>query len=174
NADTIKEGNEQFSLVLSSPVGATIGRATAIATIIDDDSTPALPTLGIADASFHEGTTSAPGRGSFTVSLSAAASGPVNVRHATQDGTAIAGRNYVAQSGTLTFVAGETQKTITIAAIDDLAATPNQSFSLVLSAPSGATLAHGSATGTIINDDPPPPPSHGLPTHLAPLPPSTT
>jgi len=165
--DTVKEGNEQFSVVLKSPVGATIGRATAIATIIDDDSTPALPTLAIADASFHEGTTSAPGRGSFTVSLSAAASSPVSVRYATQDGTAIAGRNYVAQSGSLTFAAGETQKTITIAAIDDLAATPNQSFSLVLSAPSGATLAHGSATGTIIIDDAAPLPSNGLHSELA-------
>src|SRR5215510_927947 len=167
NPDTVKEGSEQFSLVLSNPVGATIGRATAIATIIDDDSTPALPTLGIADASFHEGTTSAPGRGSFTVTLSAAASSPVSVRYATQDGTAIAGRNYVAQSGTLTFAAGETQKAITIAAIDDLAATPNQSFSLVLSAPSGATLAHAIATGTIINDDAAPTPSTGLHTELA-------
>jgi len=165
--DTVKEGNEQFGVVLKSPVGATIGRTTAIATIIDDDSTPALPTLAIADASFHEGTTSAPGRGSFTVSLSAAASSPVSVRYATQDGTAIAGRNYVAQSGTLTFAAGETQKTITIAAIDDLAATPNQSFSLVLSAPSGATLAHGTATGTIINDDVAAPPSNALHTELA-------
>jgi chitinase len=165
--DTVKEGNEQFSVALSGPLGATIGRGTGIATIIDDDNAPALPTLSVGDASFHEGTTSAPGRGSFTVTLSAASTNPVTVRYATADGTAVAGKNYVAQSGTLTFAAGETQKTVTIAAIDDLAAMPDQTFSLVLSAPSGAVLGHGSAIGTIINDDVAPPPSNGLQTHLA-------
>jgi hypothetical protein len=126
--DTLQEGNEQFGVVLSSPVGATISRGTATGTIIDDDTTVALPTLSIGDVTFHEGTAAAPGHGTFAVSLSAASTNPVTVHYATADGTAIAGKDYVAQSGTLTFAAGETQKAVTITAI------ANQSFSLLLSA----------------------------------------
>ena len=51
----------------------------------------------------------------FTLSLSAASSQPVTVNYATADGTAtVGGYDYVANSGTLTFVPGETTKTITI------------------------------------------------------------
>jgi aryl-phospho-beta-D-glucosidase BglC (GH1 family) len=166
--DTAQEANEQFGVVLSSPVGATISRGTATGTIIDDIATAALPTLSVGDATFHEGTTAAPGQGTFTVSLSAPSTSPVTVHYATADGTAIAGKNYVAQSGTLTFAVGETQKAVTITAIDDQVVTANQSFSLLLSAPTGATVLRGTGAGTVINDDvaPPSPPS-GLDTHLS-------
>ena len=150
------------------PVGATISAAPATGTIIDDIATAALPTLSVGDATFHEGTTAAPGQGTFTVSLSAPSTSPVTVHYATADGTAIAGKNYLAQSGTLTIAAGETQKAVTITAIDDQVVTANHSFSLLLSAPTGATVLRGIAAGTIINDDvaPPSPPS-GLDTHLS-------
>src|SRR5262249_47755310 len=136
---------------------STSGGNTAAGNLVLDNPSapppPVAPTLSVGDASFHEGTTSAPGQGTFTVSLSAASAAPVMGQYATADGTAIAGTDYRGQYGTLIFAAGETQKTITIAAIDDHLVTPNQSFSLVLSAASGATLAHGTGSGTVINDD---------------------
>src|SRR5205085_8922826 len=51
----------------------------------------------------------------FTVSLSAASTLPVTVSYRTADGTAtVAGNDYVAASGTLTFVSGATTQTITV------------------------------------------------------------
>ena len=71
------------------------------------------PSLSIADASVTEGnsgTTTA----NFTVTLSAAATSTVTVNYATANGTATAGSDYVAASGTLTFTAGQTSKTIPV------------------------------------------------------------
>ena len=150
--DTAVEGNETVRLTLSSPTGAVIKDGFAIGTIVNDDST-ALPSLSISDASSAEGSAAAPGHTTFTVSLSSAAAGPVTVHFATADGTAVAGGDYVAQSGTLTFAAGETQKTIQVATIGDAVSEASESFSLVLSSASGATIADTTGIGTIVNDD---------------------
>ena len=155
--DTAVEANETLTLTLSSPNGATIAHGTATGTIVNDDTAP-LPTLSIGDSSFAEGSAAAPGHGAFTVTLSAAATAPVTVHFATADGTATAGSDYVAQSGTLTFAAGETQKTITVAAIGDSTVEANEGFTVTLSSPTGATIAHGTGSGTIVNDDAAPPP----------------
>ena len=72
--------------------------------------------------------------------------------------TASAGSDYVAQSGTLTFAPGETQKTITVAAIGDATVEANEGFTVTLTSPTGATIAHGSGSGIIVNDDAAPPP----------------
>ena len=150
--DRAIEANETVKLTLSSPVGATIKDGLAVGTIVNDDSI-ALPSLSIADASSTEGSAAAPGYTTFTVNLSSAAAGPVTVNFATADGSAVAGSDYVAKSGTLTFAAGETQKTIQVATIGDAVFEANESFSLVLSSASGATLADATGVGTIVNDD---------------------
>ncbi len=151
--DTAVEANETFTVTLSAPSGATLADGVATGTIVNDDVAPVLPTLSIADASFAEGSAAAPGKGSFVVTLSAASTTPVTVKYATSDGTATAGSDYTAKTGTLTFAPGETQKTITVAAIGDAKMEANETFTVTLSAPSGATLADGVATGTIVNDD---------------------
>ncbi|QTL02897.1 cellulase family glycosylhydrolase [Aquabacter sp. L1I39] len=151
--DTAFEANETFTVTLSTPSGATIGDGVAVGTILNDDAAPALPTLSIADASFAEGSAATPGKGTFVVTLSAASATPVTVKYATSDGTALAGGDYTKKTGTLTFAAGETQKTITVAAIGDGTAEADETFSVTLSAASGATIADGTAVGTIRNDD---------------------
>ena len=110
-------------------------------------------TLAVADARAKEGTDTTIG---FAVTLSRAASGAVTVDYATSDGTARAGEDYAAASGTLTFAAGETAKTVAVAVLDDAVDEGEESFTLTLSSPSGAVIADGSATGTIENDDPMP------------------
>ncbi|HYR67883.1 MAG TPA: Calx-beta domain-containing protein, partial [Reyranella sp.] len=122
---------------------------------------PVLPTLSVADASIAEGNTGT-SQLSFTVTLSQAATIPVTVSYSTADGTASAGTDYTARSGTLTFAAGEISKTITVSIVGDSAVEANETFAVTLSGASGATIGHGSATGTIVNDDmAPPPPSTG-------------
>ncbi|MEC9433776.1 MAG: Calx-beta domain-containing protein [Pseudomonadota bacterium] len=111
-----------------------------------------LPTLSVAAASAGEGD----GWLDFAVTLSAASDTPVTVRYATEDGTARAGQDYAAASGTLTFAAGETAKTVRVAVLDDAAHEGEEAMSLALSSPSGATLNASRATGAIVDDDPAP------------------
>ena len=92
----------------------------------------------------------------FAVTLSRAASGPVSVDYATKDGTAAAGADYTAASGTLTFAPGETAKTVSVALLDDSIDEGKETFTLRLSNPQGAYLRkmHREAKGVVRNDDP--------------------
>lgn len=97
---------------------------------------------------------------SFTVTLSAAAQEIVTVNYATANGTATAGSDYVAESGAVSFAPGEVSKTIVIDVTGDTAFEPNETFTVVLSAPSAnARVLTGTATGTITNDDQQPTPT---------------
>ncbi|WP_431303745.1 Calx-beta domain-containing protein [Sediminicoccus sp. BL-A-41-H5] len=150
NGDTALEANETFDLLLSGASGATIADGTGLGTIINDD--VALPGITIGDAQVTEGS-SGTRQMLFTVALSSAAAGPVAVNWATQNGTAMAGSDYSAVSGTLNFAAGETSKTIAINILGDTAVEADESFSLLLSAANGATIADDTGLGTILNDD---------------------
>jgi Ca2+-binding RTX toxin-like protein len=112
---------------------------------------PPLPTLGISDASVTEG-----GSLIFTVSLSAASDAPVTVAYGTANGSATAGSDYTAGTGTLTFAAGETSRTVTVQTTDDSSDEPDETLVLHLTSPAGATLADAEGTGTIIDNDPAP------------------
>ena len=76
--------------------------------------------------------------------------------YATADGSAHAGDDYRAASGTLTFGAGESSTTIEVAVLDDAHDEGEETLTLRLSNPSGGRLADGEATGTIENHDPMP------------------
>jgi Ca2+-binding RTX toxin-like protein len=94
----------------------------------------------------------------FTVTLDQASNQNVTIAYATAgNGSAIAGTDYVATSGTLTIPAGATNGTINVAVIGDLLNDSGESFTLVLSSPVGATFAGGtatiSATATIVDDE---------------------
>ena len=107
--------------------------------------------LTVADAEGEEGTDAAL---DFAVTLDRAASAAVTVDYATSDGTATAGSDYTATSGTLTFAAGETAKTVSVPVLDDAHDEGSETLTLTLSNASGATIADAEATGTITNDDP--------------------
>ncbi len=106
--------------------------------------------LSVADAEADEG-----GTLSFAVTLSAAADEAVTVDYATTDGTAVAGEDYRAASGTLSFAAGETSKTVEVEAHADRAAEDDETFALALSNASGAVIGDGEATGTVADVAPP-------------------
>jgi hypothetical protein len=83
--------------------------------------------------------------------------GTVSVQYATADDTAVAGKNYTAQSGTLTFGPGEIFKFITVPLIDDQTYSGDSTFKVKLSNPAGAPLtAVTTETVTIGDDDRPP------------------
>lgn len=153
--DSTVESDETFTVTLATPSGATISRATATGTIKNDDVAP--PTVSIASASKSEGASGTSNLG-FTVKLSKASTSPVTVAYTTSNGTATAGDDYVAGSGTITFAAGQTSKTVNVAVIGDTAVESDETFTVTLSGASGAAISSATATGTIRNDD------AGLPT----------
>ena len=142
------EPDETFTVDLSSASNATLGTAVGTGTIEDADDPPA---LSVGAASGVEGSTAG-----FAVVLDAASDFEIEVDYATSDGTAVAGEDYEAASGTLTFAPGEKARTVPVSLSDDVEDEPAETFSLALSMPVDATVAVGVATGTIVdNDDPP-------------------
>jgi len=117
----------------------------------DDDRT-VRPRVSIRDTSVTEGHTGTR-NAVFTVRLSTSGSSRVTVSYRTADGTAIAGTDYRATNGTLTFSRGQTSKRISVAVIGDRVAEDDESFTVTLSRPANATIADGTATGTINDDD---------------------
>jgi hypothetical protein len=120
-----------------------------VGTIVDDDVTPSLVINDVSQVEGNSGTSVF----SFTVTLSAASGQTVTVNYATANGTAIAGSDYNAASGTLTFAPGATTQTIAVAVRGDTTPESNETFTVNLSGAVNASIADASGTGTIINND---------------------
>jgi len=149
-SDTLLEGNETFTVSISSPAGgAVLGSLTqATVTILDDDGIG----LAVASVSVNENDPS----GSATVTITKSGPSAVNnsVSYATSNGSAVAGVDYTAVSNTLTFAPSDTTKTFTVPIVNDGAYKGNRSFTVSLSnATNGATIVAATATVTIVEDD---------------------
>ncbi|WP_345533642.1 Calx-beta domain-containing protein [Viridibacterium curvum] len=141
-ADALDETNETYTL--------TVGSTSGTGTIVDDDPTPTVSITG--PASVNE----AAGTATYTVALSAASGQTVTVSYATSNGTATAGSDYSATTGTLTFPAGTTSLTVTVPITNDTTIESTENFTITLSAPSNATLGTASVTTSILDNDAPP------------------
>jgi hypothetical protein len=160
--DTLDEPHETYSLNLFNPSGATLGDARGVGTILDND--PAV-SLSVDDVSASEGS----GRLTFVVSLSAESGKVITVGYATGDGSATAPDDYAAASGTLVFLPGETEKSVSVDLVADDLVEQDETFTLTLGNAVSALLADSQGLGTISDDDsetappPPPPPSDDPP-----------
>jgi hypothetical protein len=114
---------------------------------------PPPPSLSITDVSRTEGH-SGTKKFTFTVKLSAASNVAVTVAYATADGTATAGSDYQAASGTLIIPAGQTSGTITVLVNGDRLGEANETFFVNLSGATNATISDGKGVGTILDDEP--------------------
>jgi hypothetical protein len=151
NGDATSEPNETVLVNLTAPSGATISRTPGTGTIVNDDT----PTMTINSPTIDESSASDP---VFTVTLSSPPSSTVTVNYATADATAIAGSDYTAVSGTLTFTAGQTSKTITVPMVRDTLPELTENLTLTLSALSSNAVFPGgvstlAGTLTITDDD---------------------
>jgi len=118
---------------------------------------PNAPTVSIGDLSQAEGNTGTTAF-DFPVTLSKTSASDVTVKYSTTGGTATSGTDFTAVSnGTVTITAGNTTGTATVQVTGETGPEPNESFTVTLSNPTGATINDGSATGTIQNDDGSPP-----------------
>ena len=110
--------------------------------------------ISIADTTINESQSQA----TFTVKLTGISHQIFTVDYSTNDGTAKAGEDYTAVNGTLTFNAGESQKTITVPITNDSSYEGNETFTLKLSnSTGGAVLGTNAATITIVDNDVPEP-----------------
>jgi hypothetical protein len=146
--DTLDEVGEIFSLNLSSPTLATIGRAKGYGAINDDDDAPSVT---IADISITEGHSVSTAL--LTLTLSVPSGQTVRVQFTTADGTAVAGADYQTRLGEVQFAPGVLTRTIPVTIVGDRVAEANESFFVNLTSASAATLADAQATVTIGNDD---------------------
>lgn len=110
------------------------------------------PDVSIADASVVEGN-SGNATLAFQVSLSKASKQPASVSYSAANGSASAPDDYAAASGKLTFAPGEKSKSVNIAVVGEPMFESDETLTVTLSSPVNATIADGSATGTITNDD---------------------
>ncbi|BCM93925.1 hypothetical protein IAD21_05820 [Abditibacteriota bacterium] len=153
NGDTLYESDEHIGIVLSRPLNAALvsGKNIGDGTILNDDKAPSISISNVQSAEGNSGTKAM----LFTVKLSAPSGLPASVRYTTTNGTALAGSDYLAVAGTLTFAPGETSKTISVLIKGDTFPEPNEQFRLVLSGAVGSTVSGGTVTalGTILNDD---------------------
>jgi hypothetical protein len=119
-------------------------------TLTVTDTTPTPPVLPTVSVSGPALALSEGSLASFTITLSAAATRQFQVGYRTASGTAIAGRDFVSQSGVATFRPGMTTFTVTVRTIDDRAAEGYEDFYLdVISVPAGVTVAASRGTARI-------------------------
>lgn len=178
--DLVAEATETFTMRLSDPTGATLARTAATATILDDDSgTPPPPpppppppspppTLSINSATVTEGDSGSKAM-TFTVTLSAASTSTVTVAYSTANNTALAGSDYTAATGTLSFAPGQTSRTFTVPILGDTTPEATETFRVLLGNAVGATIATGTGTGSILDNDPVPPPPPPPPPTTSPV-----
>lgn len=108
--------------------------------------------ISIADVSIAEGNND-PKCMNFIVSLNKPATKKITISYRTKNGTAVAGSDYAATSGTISFKPGVTQKHIQVLINGDKQVEPNETFIVQLSNPVNVVIADGVATGTILNND---------------------
>lgn len=145
--DRLAEANESFTLRLSEAQRAWIGDSRGIVTLVEDE-----PQIRIGDAAgtvvYSEGTAIGTTL-HFNVSLAVAYDQAVTVNYATANGTATAGADYLATSGTLTFAPGELTKTLVVEVIGNDSGL-DEWFAVNLSGAFGNTrILDGQGVGTI-------------------------
>lgn len=131
------------------------------------------PALSISSISITEGSS-----GSVTaqvpVTLSPTGALPVTVQFFTSNGTALAGSDYVATNGVLTFSPGVQTQLVRVVIISDVSAEANEQFTVRLQNPTNATLSSAIGTVTILDDDGSPPVVTSVFVNVSGVPPALT
>ncbi|CAN7752285.1 malectin domain-containing carbohydrate-binding protein [Variovorax sp. LjRoot84] len=158
--DSTVEPAENFTVTLSNPsAGTAIGSAAAAGTILNDDTAPE-PSLSIAaaNASLNEGNSGSTAF-TFTVTRTGSTTGASTASYAVagSDANPATAADFTGgafPTGTVSFAAGETTKTITVNVAGDATVESNENFTVTLSNPSaGTSIGTTAATSTILNDD---------------------
>ncbi|WP_414567542.1 PA14 domain-containing protein [Nostoc sp. CCY 9925] len=143
--DALAESDENFSVAIDQPEGATLGTQRTLGITIKDNDSQGL--------SFSQPVVSENNGTAIVTVTRNNASATASVNYATADGTAKAGSDYLALSGILNFGIGETSKTISISIKDDSVTEANEAFTLNFSNAVGVLLPITQTTVTITDND---------------------
>jgi uncharacterized delta-60 repeat protein len=152
--DIVRSVNIQSDgkIIIGGNFTLVAGISRSLVARLQDDTVPSTTNLTINNVTLNEGNSGTTAF-TFTVSLSAASAQTVTVDYATADGTAAAPLDYQAASGSLSFAAGETAKTVTVFVNGDTEIEASEFFTVNLTNATNATIGSGAGTGTILNDD---------------------
>ena len=134
---TVMQAN--FSVICTKEVSITTG------------TTPTTPSLTISDVTVNENA----GTATLQICASQSSTSPMTVQYSTINGTALSGSDYTSTTAVATIPAGQTCTTVTFPIIDNNTNEPTEAFSVILSNPSGATIADGNGSVTILDNDTP-------------------
>jgi hypothetical protein len=147
--DFINEPTETFNVTLTNPTGATIGDDTGVVTILDND-LAATPSLTVNDVTVTEGVNPT---ATLQICASSTSTSPMTVTYTTSNGSATSGSDYTTTTGTATIPAGQTCVDVTVPILDNTTNEPTETFNVILSNPSSATLNDPVGVVTINDND---------------------
>jgi chitinase len=149
--DTKSESDEQLAVVAAGVDGGENHRERGTGTIVTDDSGSGIR-LYTSDATVVEGDS---GTRNLVVpiTLTKSATSDVSLHWSTVNGSAVAGSDFTSRSATTKIAAGKRQITVTIPLLSDTASEGTESFQLVVSSVTNATVSDGTGVITIRDDD---------------------
>ena len=152
--DTADEGNAQyFNAYLNNVSGAELVDGGAFGEIVDDDPTLSASSFLTVDSTSVTESDTGTVNLSYAVLLQPASASQVTVNYTTYDNTAVAGTDYVAKSGTLTFAPGQTRLTVPVQVKGDQLIEATEAVGLSLSGAVNATIDDSQAYGYVFDDD---------------------
>jgi hypothetical protein len=142
--------NEGYFIQLLTPSSGILGRQLGQGTLLGDDETTTAPILYMGDTAV---VTSVSGvqMAEFTVTLSSPQTTVVTFHYASQNGSAIAGTDYTAVSGTASIPVGDSSFHIAVPVLGNSHAGSTKTYMVNITAPVGATIERPSGVGTILN-----------------------
>jgi len=146
--DREAEREETISLILSNPVSASLGRANAVLSLQDDETTGVIEFSTVNYIASEES-----GVARITVLRNSGSDISITVNYATSNGTAVAGEDYTTSSGSLFWADNDTDsKTFEVPIINDDIIEGDQNVTLILTAADEAVLGQRTATLTIVDE----------------------
>ncbi|SOD74837.1 Calx-beta domain-containing protein [Jatrophihabitans sp. GAS493] len=146
-ANTVSVGSSYFYLSLNTPTNAYVGRATSTATILYQAVTPQ---LSVGDSTVTRQATGTK-NATYTVTLSPASTTTVTVNYSTSNGSAVAGTDFTATSGTLTFAPGTTSQTVTVPITANASSTADRYYYFSLGSAVNASILRATGYGEIVD-----------------------
>ncbi|HEY9269056.1 MAG TPA: retention module-containing protein [Methylotenera sp.] len=140
---------------VSVGVGVDIGGEQGGTGVILIPGGTVIPVAGVSAIDIPEGSSGGFRPVTFLITLSQVTTAPVTISYTIVPGTASNPEDFQdgALTGTITIPAGYLGFTITENIVEDILVEGNESFTIVLSNPIGATLTNNTATVTIVDDD---------------------
>jgi hypothetical protein len=148
-------GSKAFQVVLANPSStAAIGNPGAATVTINGDASTPTGRLELSGSTYSV----AQGAGSvnITVNRTGGSNGAASVHYATTNGTAVAGTDFTAASGTVQWASGDSSaKTVSVPVSNSSPFSGTRSFTITLSNSNGASLGNPTSASVAINGDAP-------------------